>query len=90
MKKILNDIYYEQKSTNRQLQRLSNIVLIGILTYLSKNAKDKDDEQGKRLCKVGLILATVAEGILMLVDIMDYRSRKISKQLLETEDKIDM
>lgn len=38
MKKILNDIYYEQKSTNRQLQRLSNIVLIGILTYLSKNA----------------------------------------------------
>lgn len=90
MKKMLNDIYYEQKATNRQLQRLSNIALIGILAGLSKNAKDRGDVQGKKLCKVGLILAIVVEGVLMASDIMDYRSKSISKQLLEAEEKKDM
>ncbi|MBQ4059604.1 MAG: hypothetical protein IJD40_11870 [Lachnospiraceae bacterium] len=90
MKKLLNDIYYEQKATNRQLQRLSNIALIGILMWLSKNAKDKGDELGKKLCKAGLALAIVAEGVLMVSDIWDYRSKSISKQLIEVEEKKDM
>lgn len=90
MKKLLNDIYYEQKATNRQLQRLSNIALIGILMWLSKNTKDKGDELGKKLCKVGLTLAIVAEGVLMVSDIWDYRSKSISKQLIEVEEKKDM
>lgn len=90
MKKLLNDIYYEQKATNRQLQRLSNIALIGILMWLSKNAKDKGDELGKKLSKAGLTLAIVAEGVLMVSDIWDYWSKNISKQLIEAEEKKDM
>lgn len=90
IKKLLNDIYYEQKATNRQLQRLSNIALIGILAGLSKNTKDRGDEHGKKLCKAGLILTIVAEGVLMVSDIMDYRSKCISQQLLEVEEEKEM
>lgn len=87
---LLNDIYYEQKATNRQLQRVTNIALIAILTWLSKSAKDKGDEQGKKLCKAGLTLAVMVEGVLMISDILDCRSKSISRQLIEIEEKNDM
>jgi len=72
---LLNEIYYEQKATNRNLQRLSNITLIGILARLSKVAKDKGDEKGKRLCKVGLVLAIITEGLILMLDILDRQER---------------
>lgn len=86
-KKLLNDIYYEQKATNRHLQRLSNIALIGILAKISKAAKDNGDEAGKRLCKVGLVLIVIAEGLTLVSDILDYKAKRNREELLDFEEE---
>lgn len=80
--KLLSDIYYEQKATNRNLQRLSNIVLIEILARLSNVAKEKEDETGKILCKVGLVLAVLAEGLMLVSEVFDIKAKKINLNMI--------
>ncbi len=84
--KVLNEIYYEQKEANRQLQRLSNSVLIGILAMLYRDAKNRGDEGGKKLCTAGFILALAAEVGLMILGIMDRQSKRMCQEFTETED----
>ena len=50
-KEILRKIYYENRAINRNIQRLANISLIGLLARSAKEAKESDDEQGKNLQK---------------------------------------
>ena len=47
-KEILRKIYYENRAINRNIQRLANISLIGLLARSAKEAKESDDEQGKK------------------------------------------
>ena len=43
--KMLQDIYEENRSINRNLQRITSIGLIAILSNIIKEAKDKDDDK---------------------------------------------
>lgn len=72
-KTILREIYRENKSINRNLQRLANIGLIGLLGKSAEEAKKTDDSVGKTLAKTGLMLVAVSEIVLMISDIIDYR-----------------
>lgn len=62
-KEILRKIYYENRAINRNIQRLANISLIGLLARSAKKVKESDDEQGKNLAKAGLLLVVISEKI---------------------------
>ena len=85
-KTILREIHRENKSINRNLQRLANIGLIGLLGKSAEEAKKTDDPVGKTLAKTGLILVAVSEIVLMTADIIDYREEKIEQQLEEYDE----
>ncbi len=68
---MLNKIYAEQKVTNRNLQRISNVLLMMLFAGLGRDAKVRGDEQGKKLCKAGLCLTAVSQGLLTISDIVD-------------------
>ena len=70
-KLMLNKIYAEQKVTNRNLQRISNVLLMMLFAGLGRDAKVRGDEQGKKLCKAGLCLTAVSQGLLIISDIVD-------------------
>ncbi len=78
-KKILREIHRENKSINRNLQRLANIGLISLLGKSADEAKKTDDHVGKTRAKTGLILVAVSEIVLMIADIIDYREEKIEQ-----------
>ena len=82
-KTILREIHRENKSINRNLQRLANIGLIGLFEKSAEEAKKTDDPVGKALAKTGLILVAVSEIVLMIADIIDYKEEKIEQQLEE-------
>lgn len=75
-KTILREIHRENKSINRNLQRLANIGLIGLLGKSAEEAKKTDDPVGKTLAKMGLMLVAVSEIVLMISDIIDYREHE--------------
>ena len=85
-KTILREIHRENKSINRNLQRLANIGLIGLFEKSAEEAKKTDNPVGKTLAKTGLILVAVSEIILMIADIIDYREEKIEQQLEEYDE----
>ena len=85
-KTILREIHRENKSINRNLQRLANIGLIGLLGKSAEEAKKTDEPVGKTLAKTGLILVAVSEIVLMIADIIDYREEKIEQQLEEYDE----
>ena len=85
-KTILREIHRENKTINRNLQRLANIGLIGFLGKSAEEAKKTDDPVGKTLAKTGLILVAVSEIVLMIADIIDYREEKIEQQLEEYDE----
>lgn len=80
---ILRKIHRDNKFINRNLQRLANIGLIGLLGKGAEVAKKTDDSVGKTLVKTGLILVAVSEIVLWIEDIVDYRQEKIERQLDE-------
>ena len=85
-KTILREIHRENKSINRNLQRLANIGLIGLLEKSAEEAKKTDDPVGKTLAKTGLILVAVSEIALLIADSIDYRQKKIEQQLDEDDE----
>lgn len=85
-KTILGEIHRENKSINRNLQRLANIGLIGLFEKSAEEAKKTDNPVGKTLAKTGLILVAVSEIVLMIADIIDYREEKIEQQLEEYDE----
>lgn len=75
---LLREIRRENKAINRNLQRLANIGLIGLLGKCAEEAKKSDDSEGKTLAKMGLLLVAVSEVILLVSDLVDYRKEKIT------------
>ena len=76
-KEILRKIYYENRAINRNIQRLANISLIGLLA--------SDDEQGKNLAKAGLLLVVISEALIIISDILDHRKMKIEEKIEKCE-----
>lgn len=80
-KEMLRKIYYENKATNRNMQRLVNIGLIGILSGAAKEAKASDDSKAKSLVKAGMVMIAITEGLLLFSDILDYCKNRIEENL---------
>ena len=70
---LLREIHRDNKAINRNLQRLANIGLIGLLWKVAGEAKKAGDSTGKTLAKMGLLLVAVSEVILLVSDLSDYR-----------------
>lgn len=73
---LLKKIHNENKTINRNIQRVADIGLIGLLGNISK---ESDDETGKKIAKTGLLLIMISEVLLLVCDIIDYRKTKIEK-----------
>ena len=69
---LLREIHRDNKAINRNLQRLANIGLIGLLGKCAEEAKKSDDSAGEMLAKTGLLLVAVSEVILLVSDLSDY------------------
>lgn len=80
-KALLREIRRENKAINRNLQRLANIGLIGLLGKCAEEAKRTGDSAGKTLAKTGLLLVAVSEVILLVSDLTDYGKEKIEREL---------
>lgn len=74
---ILREIHKDNRSINRNLQRLVNIGLIGLLGRSAREAKKTDDSVEKTLVKMGLLFVAVLEIVLLIVDIIDFREERI-------------
>ena len=83
---ILREIHRDNKAINRNLQRLANIGLIGLLWKVAGEAKKAGDSSGKTLAKAGLLLVTVSEAILLVSDLSDYRKEKIGQELEDDDE----
>ena len=77
-KEILRKIYYGNRAINRNIQRLANISLIGLLARSAK-------EQGKNLAKAGLLLVVISEALIIISDILDHRKMKIEEKIEKSE-----
>ena len=75
-KDLLKTIHNENKAINRNIQRIADIGLIGLLGNISR---ESDDETGKKIAKIGLLLIMISEVLLLVCDIIDYRKAKIEK-----------
>ena len=73
---MLNKIYEEQKTTNRNLQRISNVILMAVFAGLGINAKEHDNEQGRMLCRMGLYLTAISQGLLIATDIYEVVKKR--------------
>lgn len=88
-KDMLRKIYYENKAMNRNMQRLANIGLIGLLAKSAKKAKADGDQQAMGLTKAGMILVAISEVLIMGGDILDLRKSKIEQKCkMEKADRI--
>ena len=79
-KEILRKIYYGNRAINRNIQRLANISLIGLLARSAKEAKESDD-----LAKAGLLLVVISEALIIISDILDHRKMKIEEKIEKSE-----
>mgnify|MGYP006932578635 CR=1 FL=1 len=82
-KELLRKIYKENRKMNRNLLRLANIGMIGLLGKSALEAKKKDDDSKKNLAKTGLLLVAVSEVILLVSDFIDYRKTETEEELEE-------
>lgn len=85
-KALLREIHRDNKAINRNLQRLANIGLIGLLGKCAEEAKKSDDSAGKTLAKMGLLFVAVSEVILLVSDLVDYRKEKIGQEHEEDDE----
>ena len=85
-KALLREIHRDNKAINRNLQRLANIGLIGLLWKVAREAKKSDDSAGKILAKMGLLLVAVSEAILLVSDLIDYGKEKIGQELEDDDE----
>lgn len=77
---LLREIHRDNKAINRNLKRLANIGLIGLLWKVAGEAKKAGDSAGEMLAKAGLLLVAVSEAILLVSDLIDYREEKIERE----------
>lgn len=83
---LLKEIHNENKAINRNIQRLINIGLLGLLGKAGQEAKEKNDETGRRLSKAGLLLIAIDEVLLFISDVIDYRKLRVEDRLDEIKD----
>lgn len=80
-KELLKEIHRDNKTINKNLQRLANIGLIGLLGKCAEDAKQSNDGVGKLLVKIGLLLVALSEIVLLVSSFIDYRTAKIEQEM---------
>ena len=73
---MLKKLYLEQKSTNRNLQRIINIMLMMSLALVNTETKKQNNNAGKRYSQLRMILVIAVQGLLFAMDIKDIIDRK--------------
>ena len=73
---MLKKINLEQKMTNRNLQRILNVILMMFFAAENREAEKDNDEGRKKISRLGMILVTVAQFVLLTEDIVDIIKRK--------------
>lgn len=74
--RLLNNIYDESKAVNRNLQRLCNIGLIGLILNISREAVVNDDEELKGLCRVAMAIVGAIQLLIALAEVVEFWKRK--------------
>lgn len=72
-KELLKSINRENKEINRNLRRLCNIGLIGLLGKINDSSKAGGNNIVKKLTKIGLGLVAVSQILIMSEEIMSYK-----------------
>ncbi|NMA73002.1 MAG: hypothetical protein GX963_02330 [Bacteroidales bacterium] len=85
--KILKDIYEENRAINRNLQRLTSIGLIVVLSNTIKEAKENGDNKIVSVGKAGLFALAVAQLLLLISDVSALIRRKDEEKLTEYEEE---
>lgn len=80
---LLKDIRKENKSINRNVRRLINIVLLGVLGKAALEAEEEDDETSKLLSKIGILLVAFNEILLFVSGIIDHKRSMVEDRLDE-------
>ena len=73
---MLKKINLEQKMTNRNLQRILNVILMMFFAAENREAEKDNDEGRKKISRLGMILVTVAQFVLLTEDIVDIIKKK--------------
>lgn len=79
-RELLREIHRDNKAMNRNIQRLVNVGLMGVLVNVSREAKKKEDKAGKTLVKTGLLLVVMNEILLLISDIIAYKKAKAEER----------
>lgn len=83
---LLKEIRNENKAINRNIQRLINIGLLGLLGKAGQEAKEKDDETGRLLSKAGILFIAIDVVLLFISDVIDYKKSRVEDRLDEIKD----
>ncbi len=73
---MLKKINSEQKITNRNLQSILNIILMMILVKENREAEEENDETRKKITRLGMILVTITQFMLLAIDIIEIVKRR--------------
>lgn len=84
--KILKDIYDENRAINRNLQRLTSIGLIAVLSNTIKETKEKGDNTIVRLGRTALFALALAQFLLLISDVSTLQRKRNEEQVDENEE----
>ena len=85
--KVLHDIYEENRSINRNLQRITSIGLIAVLDNILKDAKTKGDDKTVGVGKLALLALALAQFLLLISDISAMMRKRNEEKIDEYEEE---
>lgn len=75
-RELLKEINRDNKSISRGVQHLANMGLLAMLGKIAEDAKAKDDEVGKKIAIIGVVLVVISEILLLAGNIIDYKKMR--------------
>lgn len=73
---MLKKLYLEQRRANRNLQRMTSLLLMQTMVGIRKDAEEQNDKRAARLSQLGLLLIAFVQGMLLTMDILDLIEMK--------------
>lgn len=72
---LLQALHEDNKEINRNLQRINQSLLAGLLFFAGLHAKNNGDEKGMKNAKAGLHLLALADILLLVQSIADNKNK---------------
>ncbi len=73
---MVKKLYIEQRRVNRNLQRMTSLLLMQTMVGIRKHAEEQNDKRAARLSQLGLLLIAFVQGMLLTMDILDLIEMK--------------